>query len=545
MEQFWLENQGTASYLVYALEENDELDSMSLGMLTNNVIDGIAKTYYMQLDQKRTLRYDVSAQIPLEQFYTGTVSRERLLKTFYGISEALITAENYMIPLGNVMLDLGLIYVSVATCAISLICLPLTAKNTKAIPLREFFRGIMFNIQFDQSENCDYISTLINYLNGTSNFSLQEFCQTLRKLLPDDKTKAALYNGGQGEESKKPGDKKVVMGYIAQPTPRVPQPPRAQVPPQPRVQAPVQVPVQVPVQPQPQAPVYQQPQPPQKPKKQKKQPRPVQPAKGDAAAASGVSAPQMQIPGRPAVPPTVPQSPTAQPTAEKSISLFYLLQHYNKENAALYRAQKAEKKAAKSAGKPPKKGKGDIPNQVPPTYQPKDVLAPEQIPVAVAASRFPGAADQVPQQGPAAVPRSPFAPPSGDPAPMGDFGNTSFCFLSDEDDGGTVILGQEQPTQQLSPHLIRKSNQERIPIDKPIFRLGRDAGFNDYVVNNPAVGHSHCYIVTRDNEYFIVDSNSKNHTKVDGVVIPSGQEIKLAHGCIVFLANEEFEFRLF
>lgn len=541
MEQFWLENQGSASYLVYVLAENDELDSMSLGMLTNNAIQGIAKTYYMQLDQERTLRYDVSAQIPLEQFYAGTVTRERLLKTFYSISEALTTAENYMIPLGNVMLEPNLIFVSVATCAVSLVCLPLAAKNTQALPLREFFRNIMFSAQFDQSENCDYISTLINYLNGTRNFSLQEFCQTLRKLMPDDKVKTALYTAEHGGEDKKSADKKVVIGHVAQPVPAAPTPRPSQQPfqsqPQPQIPSQIQQLPQIQqqqVQPQQQPAYIYQPK-----QKGKKQPR-HQASAASPAVPGGPGVPQIQIPGRP----PVPSAPAVQPTSEKSVSLFYLLQHYNKENAALYHAQKAQKKAEKSSKKPPKAGKNE---QVTYTYQPKSPPVPEQIPAVVAApqSSAAPAASQPPRQQPSAVPQASAVPSPGGAPPLGDFGNTSFYFLDGEDSGGTVILGQEQPTQQFSPHLIRKSNQEKIPIHKPVFRLGRDAGFNDYVVTNPAVGHSHCFIVTRDNEYFIVDSNSKNHTRVDGVIVPSGQEIKLTHGCAILLADEEFEFRLF
>ncbi len=99
---------------------------------------------------------------------------------------------------------------------------------------------------------------------------------------------------------------------------------------------------------------------------------------------------------------------------------------------------------------------------------------------------------------------------------------------------------------QIHPHLIRRRNNERIPISRELFRLGRNQDFNDYVVlGNDFVGNTHCHILVRGEEYFVVDDNSKNHTFVNGVMVMPGTEVKLMHGQTVTLADEEFEFRLF
>ena len=53
--------------------------------------------------------------------------------------------------------------------------------------------------------------------------------------------------------------------------------------------------------------------------------------------------PNMNIPNQPVNKKT--QAAPQQSNAEKEMSLFYLLQHYSAENAAVYKAQKAAKKA--------------------------------------------------------------------------------------------------------------------------------------------------------------------------------------------------------
>ena len=518
MERFQMENQGAATYLVYTLQAGETLDSMSMGMLTNNAIHGFARIFFTQIDQAKTVRYDVSGQVTLEQFYAGGVNRERLLKTFRGIAEALMTAEEYMIPLESVLLERQYIFVNVATCEVSLICLPVAGQDAKMPDPRDFFRNVMFSVQFDPNENGDYISRLINSLNSAGNFSLREFYNTLRKSGADDKTKGELYGQERREES--PEKKKVVGRVAAAEIPPVAETAAAapqQVAPQPAAR-PQTPPVEVP------RPVT----PPPAPARVEKTPRPAE---------------------------------TGGTDRQPSMSLFYLLQHYNKENAALYKAQKEQKKQG-GAQKPPKGGKGakkaakekSAPQYQPPSFavpgQPSGMPAPAPQPVNIPApppAEVPAAVAAVPPGIPVSAPVAP-APAVDHDLAHGDFGDTSFCFSEPEgeEDSSTVILGQEAPSQQLIPQLIRKRNQERIVISKEVFRLGRDTGFNDYVIaDNKYIGHSHCYIVTRGSEYFIVDSNSKNHTSVDGVVIPSGQEVKLVHGCTVMLADEEFEFRLF
>lgn len=78
------------------------------------------------------------------------------------------------------------------------------------------------------------------------------------------------------------------------------------------------------------------------------------------------------------------------------------------------------------------------------------------------------------------------------------------------------------------------------------FRVGKEASFVDYCISdNTAVSRSHANIVKRGNDYFIVDTNSTNHTYVNGAMIQSNVEIKLEENTRIKFANEEFEFRFF
>lgn len=110
-------------------------------------------------------------------------------------------------------------------------------------------------------------------------------------------------------------------------------------------------------------------------------------------------------------------------------------------------------------------------------------------------------------------------------------------------DNGTTVLGAEALEEPTFPYLIREKNQEKILVDKPSFRIGKERRYCDYfVADNNAVSRSHADILTKAGRYYIVDNNSTNKTYVDGRVVPVQKEVEIFSGTKLKLANEEFVF---
>ena len=108
------------------------------------------------------------------------------------------------------------------------------------------------------------------------------------------------------------------------------------------------------------------------------------------------------------------------------------------------------------------------------------------------------------------------------------------------------MLNAGQQTQPVAPFLFRVKNNEKIMIDKPVFRIGKERSYVDYFISdNTAVSRSHANLITRDNSYYIMDTNSTNHTFINDVMIQSNVETELKHGDKIRLANEVFVFNLY
>ncbi len=107
---------------------------------------------------------------------------------------------------------------------------------------------------------------------------------------------------------------------------------------------------------------------------------------------------------------------------------------------------------------------------------------------------------------------------------------------------GTTLFGE---TTIDYPYLIRLSTFDRIEINKPIFKIGKEKSFVDCCIsNNNAVSRMHADIITQGLNYYIRDNNSTNRTFVNGVVITPDRDFQIFDGDHIMMANEAFEFHI-
>ena len=123
------------------------------------------------------------------------------------------------------------------------------------------------------------------------------------------------------------------------------------------------------------------------------------------------------------------------------------------------------------------------------------------------------------------------------PMPQGDPTVSSF-----DEDEGTALLSEDLTT---GAYLLRLSNYDRIDLNKPSFRIGKEKSYVDYFIsNNNAVSRIHCDIVKRGSSFFIKDNNSTNRTFINGDPIPPNTETEIRVNDVIMLGNEKFEFHI-
>lgn len=556
MKEFKYENQGASSFLVYQLKEEDVLDNISLNMLTSNKAKGLASTNYMQMDTQRFIRYTITGKITANQFFARPVTKQSFMGIFKGITEAMVSAEEYMLDPACILLDLNQIYTDVSTGETECICLPVENEKEQK-DQREFLKSVMFQAQFENPEEGSYVTRILNYLNSIPVFSSLDFLNLLTEMEREGKkdrtplAPAAKESLQQGVAEFGNAVANSSVGGAA-------------------------------------ASFFE------------------QSSLSQAGALKQENVVEEAIPDIP-VPDDIPK--------EERISLFYLLQHYNNNRAKEYMAQQKQLKArkealkkielakkggkkksaaslnlpggkAKTASAAPKAKKpssGGFSFQVPGKESGKDkpgedLSGIKSLPNAPVNSQGNSAGNpkvsapigsgmNIPKSNPSVgsgmnIPKSNPSVAKGalqpaKPSPLfsnqqeavgnggRNFGDTTVLHSGFRGEETSVLNYTKAPDTPKQPYLLRIKNGERIPITGSIFRLGKEEKFVDYVIHdNEAISRSHANIISRNGQYFLQDNNSTNHSFLNGQQCVSNVELPLQDKASIRLGNEEFQFLL-
>lgn len=208
---------------------------------------------------------------------------------------------------------------------------------------------------------------------------------------------------------------------------------------------------------------------------------------------------------------------TAKETAkEASLSLFWLLQHYNKENAAAYRKQQEKKKARKK----------DVKKR-------KSILKAEENNQENAIKKKINAG-----QGTAASDRNTVRRKDGS---------------ADEEDhfGTTVMIDREHRPGLTDVQAPVKAELECVGFGKTVplktmpFVIGRSSqGVHLCIADNKTVGRRHAVISYRDGWFYITDLKSLNHVYLDDKQIQPETETQLYDKARIMLGSEAFVFHM-
>lgn len=543
MKEFKYENQGASSFLVYQLKEEDVLDNISLNMLTSNKAKGLASTNYMQMDTQRFIRYTITGKITANQFFARPVTKQSFMGIFKGITEAMVSAEEYMLDPACILLDLNQIYTDVSTGETECICLPVENEKEHK-DQREFLKSVMFQAQFENPEEGSYVTRILNYLNSIPVFSSLDFLNLLTEMEREGKkdrtplAPAAKESLQQGVAEFGNAVANSSVGGMA-------------------------------------ASFFE------------------QSSLSSVGALKQENAVEEAIPDIP-VPDDIPK--------EERISLFYLLQHYNNNRAKEYMAQQKQLKArkealkkielakkggkkksaasfnlpggkAKTASAAPKAKKpasGGFSFQIPGKESRKDkpgedLSGIKSLPNApinsqgnpagnLKVSAPVGAGMNIPKSNPSVAkgtlqPAKPSPLFSNQQEAVGNgrrnFGDTTVLHSGFRGEETSVLNYTKAPDTPKQPYLLRIKNGERIPITGNIFRLGKEEKFVDYVIHdNEAISRSHANIISRNGQYFLQDNNSTNHSFLNGQQCISNVELPLQDKASIRLGNEEFQFLL-
>lgn len=122
----------------------------------------------------------------------------------------------------------------------------------------------------------------------------------------------------------------------------------------------------------------------------------------------------------------------------------------------------------------------------------------------------------------------------------------SMASPTDSEDTALLDTATHGGAMETKPSLIRKDGDmvDKISLGRNPFIIGKLKNQVDYVIDNSSVSRIHCKIIEKEENYYIVDLNSKNGTYLDGEPLDSNKEYPLYDGSQIGISNCHYAFEI-
>ena len=473
----------------YQIQQGEMMDGLVLKQCKEGTLSGILSMGAAYEDGHNYMYAYVDDRESMDQALKDVVTRKQILVSFENIVSAMAQMEEKGINLNYVVLDTRYIYQK-EQAGVEIICMPgKLAAELDTDMITAFFRNILANAVYLNSEDGDYVAKLLSALNRE--FELKSFLRQIHGLMMD---------AGISIEEEKPAPVAEPEPVAVEPAPVV-EPEPVAVEPTPVVEPePVAVEPTLVVEPEP---VAVEPTPVVEPEPVAVEPTPVVEPEPVAVEVAPVVEPE---------PVAVEVAPVVEP-----------------EPVAVEPAPVVE----------PTPIADEAPTEVPLTVQ-----------AAPVGNVTPVAPAQVAPTGVIQEDEIEFEPmPEEMSAKIERMNGQTAGLQSPEAQQPTMPqpAAPQQPIMQAvpHPHLVRVKTGETISLTGDIFVIGKSQTGVDYTITgNSAISRVHCTIIRHNGAYYIRDEHSTNATYVNGDQVLPGNQVLLTNNCKVHMADEEFLYSL-
>jgi len=174
---FELADKPFSTSLIYNLHGDDEIDEDVFNALEETHPKLTACRYI-----KGRLAFDITNQIPLRKFLIDVLDKETALNLFNSIAEVYCYFKKNDFDTDYLLFDSDFVLIDANTQNIAFICVPVYESEIKSKPLRAYLKELLVNIQYDDTENLEYVGKIISYLNRSKDldaFRLRAFLEKL------------------------------------------------------------------------------------------------------------------------------------------------------------------------------------------------------------------------------------------------------------------------------------------------------------------------------------------------------------------------------
>lgn len=579
---FKARNIGEEKYLSYTMGDDCELDEDVLDYCQDNAPEELVEIIYEEDDDYDYLTYPITGKVSLEEYIAKEHDCESVLLILRNVAQEMISLKEQAIPLSYVLLNRGFIYVDADKKTVQFLCLPIDSKGALSVEFKSFVRQLLANMKYDVEEDLNYVGKLLTYING-DNFNLRGLIGLAEALMEEEgisfEEAGAIDADGvevvSAEEEAAPEHINDIMNNLEENDTPLPEigddEDEEEEEPAEAVEAEEELDSILPAGMEVNASVEEAP-------ASEETPAPAPEATKETTPEPTPVAEKAEIPS--AAEEILSQvKPEAEPAATNGGEKLQLKTNKKESDINVIKDRIKELVGEVPAAKPqPQPAKNiqtleDLDNFLenkPPVIK-RNVVKVNRAAIIQQTEAEMEAAEAEATE--AAQQEAPEAPTVVETKATGQTENIKVPVIEDiyEDMNIEKKKDEEKKPKSASilnksvtelvkdavgavttssipkalPYLIRVSTEERIMLNKAIFKIGKATRGVDYTVGgNGAISRQHAFIIQKDGVCYIKDNKSTNHTYVNGKRVEDGAEEILTHDSLIRLADEEFTFKI-
>lgn len=181
MEKIALIEREGQSFIRYELSAEETVSKIEAEMLKNNKIPHVLSVSEIKEDESTVLLYEITGKVQLLQRFHAPFSCGELYKMLYGLCQAWINAEEYMLDRRHLILYPEFLCIDQETGELFIMDLPVSAADDMGIELRQVLVGIFQNVWYSDEEVREFSEDLLEYIDHHDSLLAKEFAEFLEQ----------------------------------------------------------------------------------------------------------------------------------------------------------------------------------------------------------------------------------------------------------------------------------------------------------------------------------------------------------------------------
>jgi hypothetical protein len=171
-----IESYGISKFFFYHVPAEEEVDSETINLLTNQKVAGLLPSAFLKRDENIYIRFDKIFDFSLERLFFNKLNKESLITYLLNLVNSLLDLQQKsQLKFENILLNKKYIFLDHFSNRLVFMYIPIQNNVFEKVSMKEFVRDLIAQAPYDEKDDLSFFVKLHNYLIGSEDLDLADF----------------------------------------------------------------------------------------------------------------------------------------------------------------------------------------------------------------------------------------------------------------------------------------------------------------------------------------------------------------------------------